>query len=309
MRYLSILLPTLLFIFGCSESEKQQVVDVIQNINIKNDEKVPTVTHLGSDLQEVSGLAYIDGTLWGHNDSGGKSELYAINSKNGKVLKKVNILNALNVDWEDLTFDETHLFIGDFGNNDGMRKDLKIYKIKLADLKTKTSLNAEIIEFSYAKQSKFTKNAKTNYDCEAFVAYEEKLYLFSKNHANEKTDLYVMGKEAGVEIAEKIATFDTHALVTGASMDRENKVLALIGYSQSGTNKGTPKTWLFSEFVDADFFKAKVNKISWGKPVKAQIEGVTHVAKGKLYIASEKLNYSNSAGSFTINQELYELKY
>ena len=309
MKKITILLSALLLFSACSESEKQKLVDALQNINIKNDEKVPTVTGLSAKLKESSGLAYIDGTLWTHNDSGGEAKLYSIDIKNGKVLKTVRISNASNVDWEDLAFDKTHLFIGDFGNNNGTRKDLKIYKIKLADLKSKTTVEAKIIKFSYASQTTFTKNSKTNYDCEAFVAYEDKLYLFSKNHGNKKTDMYVLGMNDGTEVAEKVMTFNTNSLVTGATLDRENKVLAMIGYSESGTNKGSPKTWIFSGFTDSDFFKGKETKINWGTPIKAQIEGVTHIGKGKLYVSSEKLSYSNSFGSFTINQELYKLNY
>ena len=305
MKAISILVVTLLLISACSEGEKQKVVDVIQNSNIKNNKKVDTVTSLVDELKESSGLAYIDGTLWTHNDSGGEAKLYAIDTNNGKILKTVVISNASNIDWEDLAFNKTHLFIGDFGNNKGTRKHLKIYKIKRADLKTKSSVEAEIIEFSYATQIDFKSNSKTNYDCEAFVAYEDKLYLFSKNHGNQKTDMYVLGINAGVEVAEKMATFDTHALVTGASIDADNKTLALIGYG----SRGTPKSWIFSKFVDSDFFKGEKDKITWGTPAKAQIEGVTHIAKGKLYISSEKFSYSNNLGSFTINQELYNLNY
>ena len=305
MKYTYILLATLLLFSACSESEKQKIVDVIQNINIKNDEKVAIVTALSDNLSESSGLAYIDGTLWTHNDSGGEAKLFAIDKSNGKILKTVVISNASNVDWEDLAFNKTHLFIGDFGNNTGGRKNLKIYKIKRADLKTKTSVEAEIIEFSYATQTNFTSNSKTNYDCEAFVAYEDKLYLFSKNHGNKKTDMYALGLNEGVEVAEKVATFNTNALVTGASIDAENKTLVLIGY---GT-RGTPKSWIFSKFTDTDFFKGEQDKITWGTPAKAQIEGVTHMEKGKLYISSEKFSYSNNLGSFTINQELYNLNY
>ena len=305
MKYTYILVLIVFLFSACSESEKQQVVDVIQNINIKNNEKVATITVLSSTISESSGLAYIDGTLWTHNDSGGETKLYAIDKLNGKIFKTVVISNASNVDWEDLAFDKTHLFIGDFGNNNGMRKDLKIYKIKISDLKTKSSVEAEIIEFSYATQTNFKSSSKTNYDCEAFVAYEGKLYLFSKNHGNEQTDMYVLSMNAGVEVAEKVSTFDANSLVTGASMDADNKTLALIGYS----SKGTPKSWIFSKFVDTDFFKGEQEKITWGTPAKAQIEGVTHMAKGKLYISSEKFSYSNNLGSFTLNQELYNLNY
>jgi len=305
MKPIYILIAALFIISACSEDEKQKVINVVQDVNIKNNEKVDTVTSLVDKLKESSGLAYVDGTLWTHNDSGGEAKLYAIDTNNGKILKTVVVSNASNIDWEDLAFNKTHLFIGDFGNNKGTRKHLKIYKIKRTDLKTKSSVEAEVIEFSYATQTDFKSNSKTNYDCEAFVAYEDKLYLFSKNHGNEKTDMYVLGINAGVEVAEKMATFDTHALVTGASIDADNKTLALIGYG----SRGTPKSWIFSKFVDSDFFKGEKDKITWGTPAKAQIEGVTHMAKGKLYISSEKFSYSNNLGSFTINQELYNLNY
>lgn len=305
MRYISIYLSALLLFSACSESEKQTVIDVIQNINIKNDEKVPVVTELNSQVQESSGLAYVDGTLWTHNDSGGEAKLYAIDKTNGNILKTVQISNAKNVDWEDLAYDATHLFIGDFGNNQGKRKDLKIYKVKRSELKTKKTVTAEIINFSYASQTDFTASSKTNFDCEAFIAYENKLYLFSKNHGDIKTNLYRLDMEAGEDIAEKIATFDTNALVTGASIDSSGQTLALIGY----TTTGTPRSWIFSDFSDSDFFKGNIDKIRWGSPAKAQIEGVTHMDKGKLYISSEKFKYSNSAGSFTINPTLYNLNY
>ena len=281
------------------------MIKVIQDINIRDNEKVDTVTTLSDKLSESSGLAYIDGTLWTHNDSGGEAKLYAIDKSNGKILKTVTVTNASNVDWEDLAFNQNYIFIGDFGNNRGTRKNLKIYKIKRDDLKTKTEVEAETIEFSYATQTDFKSNPNTNYDCEAFVAYENKLYLFSKNHGNKKTDMYVLGTDTGVEVAEKVATFNTKALVTGASIDAKNRTLALVGYS----TRGNPKSWIFSKFVDSDFFKGEQEKIVWGTPAKAQIEGVTHMGKGKLYISSEKFSYSNSLGSFTLKPTLYKLDY
>ena len=305
MKKINILLVLFLLLIGCSESEKQKVIDTIQDLNINNNAEAKTLTLLGTNLSEVSGLVNIDGTLWGHNDSGGESELYSINPLDGKILKTIKVSNASNIDWEDLTFDDTHLFVGDFGNNKGTRQNLKIYKISLNDLKNKIEVNAEIINFTYATQTEFKENSKNNYDCEAFVAYESKLYLFSKNHGNQQTDVYSLTKENGIQVAEKVSNYNVNGLITGASMDIENKILVLIGYS----DKITPKTWIFSEFTDVDFFKGKQKRISWGTPAKAQIEGVTHMAKGKLYISAEKFDYKNNLGSFTVNQTLYELKY
>ncbi|CAA6804793.1 MAG: Unknown protein [uncultured Sulfurovum sp.] len=308
MKQITLLLSALLLFSACSESEKEKVIDTLQGIKVRDGENVLSITDLNDTLSETSGLAYVDGTLWAHNDSGGEAKLYAISENNGSILKTVTISNATNVDWEDLAFDETHLFIGDFGNNRGIRKNLSIYKVKLADLKTETTVEAEKIAFSYATQTDFTANSSTNYDCEAFIAYENNLYLFSKNYGNAQTDMYKLGMSS-VEVAEKVSTFDTGALVTGASIDVSNKSLALIGYGASSTSEGNPKTWIFSEFTDTDFFKGKQEKISWGTPNIAQIEGVTHKEKGELYIGSEKLNYDNGLLSVTIKQKLYKLNY
>ena len=305
MKKTAVLLLLFLVFVGCGKSATQGGTNSTQDVNVNNSAEAKTLTELDNKLSEISGLVNVNGTLWGHTDSGGKAKLYSIDVSTGKILKTVSVSHATNIDWEDLTFDTTHLFIGDFGNNEGKRKDLKIYKISLDDLKTKTKVNAEIIKFSYATQTKFQRNSKTNYDCEAFVAYENKLYLFSKNHENEQTDVYVLTKEKGTQVAEKINNYDVNALVTGASMDTNNNILVLIGHSI----EGTPKTWIFSEFTDVDFFKGKQQKLSWKTPEKAQIEGVTHIAKGRLYISTEKFDYSTRSDSFRGNQTLYELEY
>ncbi len=294
MKKITLILFTIFLFLGCGGSSGSSTTNSVTVEAI-------TVTELSNKLSESSGLVNVNSELWTHNDSGSKARLYSIDLSNGKILKTVKVSKASNVDWEDLAVNDTHLFVGDFGNNEGKRKDLKIYKISLEDLKTKTEVDAEIIEFSYATQTEFTKDTNTNYDCEAFVVYENKLYLFSKNHGDEKTDMYVLTIEAGTQVAEKLATYNTNALVTGASMDVDNKILVLIGHA----NKGTPKTWIFSEFTEADFFNGKEKIFSWVTPEKAQIEGVTHKEKGKLYISSEKSTYSND----NLDQALYELNY
>src|SRR4051812_26285025 len=87
-------------------------------------------TALPAALKETSGLIYTDGGLWTLNDSGNSPAFYQIDESTGATLKTVNISNATNVDWEDLTADDTYFYIGDFGNNaSGDRTDLKIYRV------------------------------------------------------------------------------------------------------------------------------------------------------------------------------------
>jgi putative lipase involved disintegration of autophagic bodies len=84
---------------------------------------------LPSEIKETSGLLLIDGKIITHNDRGDAANLYEIDSLSGNLLRTIRITNATNEDWEDLAEDENHIYIGDFGNNDGNRTNLRIYKI------------------------------------------------------------------------------------------------------------------------------------------------------------------------------------
>ncbi|MGC9330764.1 MAG: hypothetical protein ACP5DZ_02675, partial [Bacteroidales bacterium] len=80
-------------------------------------------------LGENSGLVWLNGQLWTHNDSGNSNELFCVDTADCSVLRTVEISNAVNTDWEDICADEDYVYVGDFGNNNGDRTDLCIYKI------------------------------------------------------------------------------------------------------------------------------------------------------------------------------------
>src|SRR5688572_18268899 len=83
-------------------------------------------------LNESSGLTFLDGKLWTFNDSGNANDIYRIDTASTTVYQTVDISNATNVDWEDMASNSTHLFIGDFGNNNGDRQNLRIYRVNKA---------------------------------------------------------------------------------------------------------------------------------------------------------------------------------
>ena len=91
---------------------------------------------LSREVDETSGLVLLkNGKLISINDGGSLPRLYSIDSASGKVIHRQDLLNASNIDWEELTLDqEGNLYIGDFGNNFNWRKDLCIYRVKASDL-------------------------------------------------------------------------------------------------------------------------------------------------------------------------------
>ena len=86
---------------------------------------------LPSELKEISGIEQISGDLFvSINDSGDEPYLYFLNSK-GVIKHKMYVAGAKNIDWEDITYDGKHLYVGDFGNNLNNRRDLALYKIDI----------------------------------------------------------------------------------------------------------------------------------------------------------------------------------
>lgn len=85
------------------------------------------------ELDEISGLAAShvhDDVLWVHNDSGNPARLYAI-SRRGRLLARLDVKGAKNVDWEDIaSFDldgRHYLLLADTGDNGGRRRDFVLY--------------------------------------------------------------------------------------------------------------------------------------------------------------------------------------
>jgi hypothetical protein len=256
---------------------------------------------LSNIIKESSALIKIDGKLWTINDSGDKAKLYQINEKNGRIVKTVTIKGAYNRDWEALTYDDTYVYIGDFGNNRGNRKDLKIYKIPRADLRNQKSTRAETIHFKYSDQKDFrSKPQKNNFDCEAMVAYNGKLYLFSKNWQNKKTRLYEVTTTVGRHIAKYKSSFNINGLVTDATINRELDILLLSTYSPLLS----VDIWAFTNYSGDNFFNGASKKLRF-KSLQSQVEGITFTGNYKAYLSSEAF----SKYIFSFDASLYELDF
>jgi len=268
------------------------------NIIVKND--ITLKLKLVDNIKESSGLIKLDHQLWTHNDSGNDAKLYQIDENTGDILKIVKINNATNIDWEDISYDETYVYIGDFGNNNGNRTDLKVYKVLRSDLNTETSITAEVINFSYSDQNVFDDK---NFDCEAMVTYQDKLYLFSKNWQNKKTRLYELETSEGTHIANYKYTFEINGLVTGATINKELNILLLSTYSSTLN----VNIWSFSNYTDSNFFNGDSKKLTLTSPLQAQVEGITFIDKYKAYLSSE--SFSNTTYGISLDNNLYELDF
>jgi hypothetical protein len=264
---------------------------------------------LSSEVNETSGLAFFNGGLWTINDSGGEPIVYKLDTASGKIIQRILVKGATNVDWEELAEDNEYLYVGDFGNNSGNRKDLKIYKIRKQDIPESgdASVNAEVIYFYYPDQPKMKiqKRRYNNYDCEAFFAAGDSLYLFSKNWENYKTRVYALPKEPGDYAASLIDSFDVSGLITAADYNEQSNEVVLQGY----TNKSwVPFTWLLFDFKDYRFFSGNKRRVDMPNIMTTQTESIVYVDGKHAVISSEETKlgkqsaYNFNTGKWTDKQ-------
>lgn len=206
--------------------------------------KPKLISELPDNLKELSAAEVIIGSslVWSIEDSGHDPILYGFDTYSGELKKTIEIVNAENNDWEELTSDSNgNLYIGDIGNNHGKRKIYTIYKVDSV-MQASGSAKAEEIHFTLPKKQK-------NLDFEAFFLYEDNFYLFSKESG--KVPLMKVPNEVGTHKAALVTEFNLEGSgnrITAADINgAENKIVLL----------NHDKIWVLSNFSDNDFFSGE----------------------------------------------------
>ncbi|MEJ7666683.1 MAG: T9SS type A sorting domain-containing protein [Hymenobacter sp.] len=271
---------------------------------IPGDRRSPTPqAALSPELNEISGLQVAGGRLWSHNDSGNAPVLFRVDPASGRTVQRVRLRGAANVDWEELAADATYLYVGDFGNNFGNRRDLRILRVALADLGSAAdSADAQIIAFRYPDQTDFTARLNQhNFDCEALFFAHDSLHLFTKDWADFKTRYYTVPAAPGSYVAHLKATFNVNGLITAADINPAGTVAALLGYD---TRNGAAFAWLLSDFKNTAFFGGDKRRIELPGVLRVgQVEGLAFAGRDQLLISNERL----SNALVTVPAQLYGL--
>ncbi len=268
------------------------------------------VDPISDTLIESSGLQMAGGFLWSLNDGLHPASIYRIDTLTNTIFQTVTLYGATNMDWEEISFDGTYFYIGDFGNNgNGARNDLKIYKFPFSAIPQDYVANPrviipaekiEIINFTYSDQPQppvATSSNNTKFDCEAFIIDGGKIHLFSKNWIDINTTHYVInGITAGTYVATPVETLASGYLVTAASK-AGNGVIALLGYQASGFYNHY--MYLLSDYSGGNYFNGNKRRIDMSNVfVMGQAEGITFRNGAYGYISNEQVS------ALSINQKL-----
>ena len=278
---------------------KQIILILILLPLIAMSQQVDLVTPLQDSLKETSGLILLNDRLITHNDSGGESALYEIDSVSGGILRKVIIENASNYDWEDLCYDDTYIYIADFGNNTGSRTNLRVYRTLISDYLTtpNDTISADTIFFDYSDQTDFTSTQfSTNFDAEAIISWNDSLYIFTKNWGNQWTNIYALPKTPGNYSLPRIDSINTDGFVTGASFNTSSNSIILSGYAFT-----YPFVVEISDFTTSQFSSATVvrTQIQFPSGYSYQLEGVSPIDATNFYISTEE-SFSGASGLFRL---------
>ena len=112
-----------------------------------------TVTGTVEDpaLDEISGVvvgARMDGVLWVEEDSGNDAAVYAL-EPTGELVAKVTVDGATNEDWEDLAWARGRLWVGDIGDNERERSEIRVYSFREPGDRGVTSVAATTVRLRY----------------------------------------------------------------------------------------------------------------------------------------------------------------
>jgi hypothetical protein len=236
-------------------------------------------------LKEASAAEKISSSplIWTIEDSKNSNILYGVNEY-GNLEREIEITNATNEDWEDLTSDSLgNIYIGDFGNNSRKKRDyFTIYKVQNPE-NIKQKVFADVITF------KLEPNIKP-LNFEAFFIFKNNFYILNKN--KKKTMLFKIPNIIGNHTAEYVCTFDLESednQITSADISDDGKTIILLNKSM---------LWKITNFETDNFCNATLKHIALNH--FSQKEGVCFKDNNTVYITDERIWFIGG-NIYTIN--------
>lgn len=179
---------------------------------------------LGESSGVVKSRKYAD-IFWTHNDSGNPPVLFAFRLT-GEVIAEIRVAGAKNVDWEDIAINDAgKLYIGDIGDNVGLRTMYQIYELLEPD---PFATPSKPVRVTRTYRYRFPEG---QLDCEALFVYRDKLHIVTKK-ARERPILYRLEPEDdGRLMPTRVCTVPL-APITAADVSPDGRRLALCSYGQ-----------------------------------------------------------------------------
>jgi len=249
--------------------------------------KLAEAANLIDGLDECSGFINIADELICINDGGNSGAvLYYFNPLTGQ--QTINSYSSImNKDWEAIAQSEDEIIIFDTGNNKGQRPGLDIHHIDILTKEISYS-NTFMLPGMPAADPK-----SHNLDIEAAIIKDNKYCLFTKNRADNNTDLFIA--DLGENNMTKVNSIGVPAMVTDAHYhDKSGSVLLLCNQKIDDLHISYISIWNISD----DYILTHRGNLPL--QLNDKVEAITAKNNNVFYIGSEKV--SGGLG------KLYEIK-
>lgn len=237
---------------------------------------------LSQEVQETSGVAASrahPGVFWTHNDSGGDSAIFAIDSA-GAILARVRVRGATNRDWEDIAAAPCEpgtaagcLYVADTGDNLERRENIVVFRIPEPDLTDTVSGPADRLQMSFPDGPA---------DAEALYVTEAGLHIVTKGRSRSialyRLPLPYDSDNTVLVRVQQLAPPPTSisAQVTGAAASPDGRTVVIRTYS--GLRFFEP---------DADSLRPIGEIADFLGPAQPLGEGVDFITAGRLVLTGE----------------------
>ena len=238
------------------------------------------VGDLPTEMEGTSTLFFLDGKLWSCNDHG-SLVLYALDTLSGNITDSIVLPGSI-YDLEEVTQDDEYLYFGDMGDNNGVRNDLHVLRLEKAALAS-GAIAFDTLWFSYPDR---TDSSARDFDCEAFVATDTALILFTKQWLSQGSSCYSIPKTPGRWEARRLFDIATEGMVTGACYQPERGRLVLCGYNMFCM----PFVYLFDGFSGSDIVGGRQQRVELTNGVGWQTEGIATTDGLHYYLTCEHLD-------------------
>jgi len=263
--------------------------------------KIADLDH--APLAEVSGIARssYDGLYWVHNDSGDAARLFAIDedgepaipsflAHEDRVWQGLELVEAANVDWEDIARGRDMLYVADLGNNGNARRDLGVYVVPEPNPRAVAKTRPlRFLPVRYPDQEGFPAE-QWHFDSEALFVDRGRLYVLTKHRAAARIDAWQRGTKLyrleletaradAYNLLERVSSRDDLMLVTAADLSPDGERLAVLTYVA---------VWLFDRPEDGgDWLSGRASVIPLDRARTRIAEAVTWRDDETLIVANE----------------------
>lgn len=189
-------------------------------------------------IGECSGIVWLDGAWFVHNDSGDAATVYRSRTCDFSDVEILPLRGALARDWEDIAVLDGDLLVGDIGDNRRQRSDLMLYRARYRPVRAAGAAQGRL-EMVAACPVRYPDGP---HDAEGLAVIDGQVVIVSKARGEGFTGVYRFDRlldraelPAGeANVPRKIGTLDLREgeQVTAADFDPRSRLLLVLTYER-----------------------------------------------------------------------------